>query len=534
MGIIACRFKLFYDKALRMSIINTKRIISLLLSGMIMLCLIGAGCTNNEEPLVSDPNTYYVAKDGNDDNRGTIESPLLSINEALKNAMPGYTILVRGGTYNEKINFPKSGTSGLYITLKAYPGEKPIIDGTGLSVTGKEALITIRNVKYINIEGFDICNYKSTKPGVIVNGITVNQGSGDITIRKNKIYNIEHNVSPEDGRNGHGIEVLGNTNIAIANILIEENEIYDCNTGYSENLTVNGYVDGFVIRKNKVYNGENIGIVVAGGYAANSAPALNYARNGVISGNEVYNIDGTSGPIPAYQQHNGAIGIYVDGARNIIVEKNKVYDCGRGIGIVSETDNFPTDNCIVRNNFVYNNSLAGIYLGGYVNYTTGGTNNCAVVNNTLYANNRNLGYSNEVEGEIRLTENCTNNIIKNNIVVARQNRGVFINKQTTSGSNNSVDYNLYYSPIFNKWVWNGVIYTNFNDWQSACNGDASSIKGSDPLFISTETPDIHILSMSPARNKGIVISSSANGETDIDGNARVLNNKIDIGADQVK
>lgn len=507
---------------------------SLIFSSLIVFCLIGVGCTNNEEPLISDPNTYYVATNGNDNNPGTIESPLQSIKVALNKALPGYTILVRNGIYNEKIIFPKSGTSGLYITLKAYPNEKPIIDGTGLSVNGRESLITIRNVKYINIEGFDICNYKSTKSGVIVNGITVNQGSGDITIKKNKIYNIEHNVAPENGRNGHGIEILGNTTVAIKNIIIEENEIHDCNTGYSENLTVNGYVDGFVIRKNIIYNGENIGIVAAGGYSANSISTLNYARNGVISDNEVYNMDGTTGPIPAYQQVNGAIGIYVDGAKNIIVERNRVHDNGRGIGIVSETDNFPTENCTVRNNFVYNNSLAGIYLGGYVGYTTGGTNNCFVVNNTLFYNNKKLGYSNEVEGEIRLTENCTNNIIKNNILFARQNRGVFINKQTNSGSNNSVDYNLYFSEIFYKWVWNGVIYTNFNDWQFACNGDASSLKGSNPQFLNSETPDIHILSTSPAVNKGVVISTLVNGETDIDGNSRILNNKINIGATQAK
>lgn len=533
MGIIGYLFKLIYHKEVIINQIKMKRVICLILSSLIIFCLIGVGCTKNREPLFSDPNTYYVATNGNDSNPGTIESPLRSIMAGLNKAMPGYKILVRSGIYNEKIIFPKSGKSGFNITLKAYPGENPIIDGTGLSVNGKEALITIRNVNYINIEGFEICNYKSTKPGVTVNGITVNQGSGDISIRKNKIHNIEHNVSPEDGRNGHGIEIFGNTSVAIKNIIVEENEIHDCNTGYSENLTVNGYVDGFVISKNKIYNGENIGIDAAGGYSANGVPEHNYARNGIISDNEVYNINGTSGPIPAYQQVNGAIGIYVDGGRSIIVERNKVYDSGRGIGIVSETDNYPTENCTVRNNFVYNNSLSGIYLGGYVRYTTGGTINCVVVNNTLYCNNKNLGYSNEIEGEIRLTENCTNNVIKNNILFARQNRGVFINKQTKSGSNNSVDYNLYYSPIINKWVWDGVIYTNFDDWQSACKGDASSIKGSDPQFINAETPDIHILSTSPARNKGIVISPLANGETDIDGNTRILNNKIDIGADQI-
>ena len=69
----------------------------------------------------------------------------------------------------------------------------------------------------------------------------------------------------------------------------------------------------------------------------------------------------------------------VASARNIIVERNKVHEADRGIGIVSENDAYPTENCIVRNNFVYNCWRTGIYLGGYLNYTTGGTNNCAVV-----------------------------------------------------------------------------------------------------------------------------------------------------------
>ncbi len=498
---------------------------------IVLLYVAGIGCTNNET-LPSLANTYYVASNGDDNNEGSIDSPFRSIAMALDKANPGYTILVREGVYNEKIVFPRSGEASSPITLKAYPGENSIIDGTGLSVSKKEALVTIRNVKHITFEGFDVCNYKSATPYVIVNGFTVDQGSENIIIRNNKIYNIEHNVSPENGRNGHGIEVIGNTNVALRNILIEGNEIHDCNTGYSENLTINGYVDGFIVRKNKVYNGENIGIVAAGGYAANSVPALNYARNGVISDNEVFNIDGTSGPIPAYSQHNGAIGIYVDGARDIIVERNKVYDSGRGIGIVSETNNFPTENCIVRNNFVYSNSLAGIYLGGYVDYTTGGTINCAVVNNTLYFNNKNLGYSNEIEGEIRLTENCVKNVIKNNIIFARQNRGVFINKQTMGGSDNSIDNNLYYSQILYKWVWNGTLYTNFTDWQSACDGDKSSVINKDPQFLDLDIPDIHISNTSPAKNKGAVISLSVNGETDIDGNPRVINNKIDIGANQ--
>jgi hypothetical protein len=36
--------------------------------------------------------------------------------------------------------------------------------------------------------------------------------------------------------------------------------------------------------------------------------------------------------------------------------------------------------------------------------------------------------------------------------------------------------------------------------------------------------------LSPAKNTGVVVSAGINGSTDIDGNTRILNNKISKGA----
>lgn len=504
-----------------------------LLFGIFITGILACKTSNGEpEPAPKTNQIYYVSDRGNDSGSGSSATPFQTINFALSKATPADTVIVRQGEYHEKVVFPKSGLAGKFITLKAYPNERPVIDGTGLTVNGKDALVTIKNVNYVVLEGFDIANFKSSTAWVDVNGIMVYEGASNITIRKNRIYSIQHNVAAADGRSGHGIEVRGNTNVAIKNVLIEENEIYDCKTGYSENLTINGYVDGFVVRKNKVYNGENIGIVVAGGYAANAVAEYNYARNGVVEENEVFALDGTTGPIPAYNEHNGAIGIYVDGARNITVDRNKVHDCGRGIGIVSETNNFPTRDCIVRNNFVYNNSLAGIYLGGYIGYTGGGTRNCHVLNNTTYFNSTNLGYSGEIEGEIRITADCHDNVIKNNIIYARPNRGVFVNKQTTDGNNNVLDYNLYYSTGTQRWNWDNIAYTNFVQWKSASKGDVASTVGIDPQLVSTTLPDLHIAGTSSAKNSGTVVSLTVHGEKDIDNQARIINNKISKGAQQ--
>lgn len=501
-----------------------------------LLALLAGACSKSsttEQVIAAKTHTYYVSVAGNDAANGAIGAPMRSINAALAKAIPGDSVIVRAGNYNEKVTFPKAGRLEKLITLKAYAGEKAVIDGTGLTVSGQEALVTISNASYVVLEGFEICNLKSSTPGASVNGITANAGSGNIIIRKNKIYNIEHNVDPSQGRSGHGIEIIGNTADVMKNILVEDNIIHDTKTGYSENLTINGYVDGFTIRGNTIYNTENIGIDAAGGYAANTNPTFNYARNGVISDNELYNIDMTRGPVGGTHGH-GAIAIYVDGARNITVERNRIHEADRGIGIVSENDAFPTSNCIVRNNFVFNCWRTGIYLGGYLGYTSGGTRNCFVVNNTLAFNNREVGAFGEIEGEIRLTEQCFDNVIKNNIVYARP-VDVFVHKYTNTGSGNVIDNNLFYTTGTPQWIWGSTkdnAITDFATWKTASGVDGSSVYGVDPLLISTTLPDLHISVNSPAKNSGVVISPDVHGTLDIDGKARIVNNQISKGAQQ--
>jgi len=322
-------------------------------------------------------NSYYVASTGDDSQAGDIDKPFRSIGKALGVVMPGDTVFVRGGTYSEKVVVTRTGAAGKYITLKAFAGETPVLDGTGLPVNGSEGLITVKGVKFIVVQGFTIRNFTSVNQANDPKGILVQDGSDFIEIRNNTVYNINYEHTPLDG-GCNAILIKGNTSDPVTNVLVDGNIIHDCKTGYGENLTVNGYVDGFTVSNNTIYNGQNIGIDAAGGYAANAVPAYNYARNGVISGNTLYNIESSRGQLGGH----GAIAIYVDGGRKVTVERNKIYVADRGIGVVSETTAFPTDSVIVRNNFVYNCWCAGIYLGGYLNYTTGGTNNSCIVNNT--------------------------------------------------------------------------------------------------------------------------------------------------------
>lgn len=467
---------------------------------------------------------YYVSASGSESNKGTIDAPFQTINNALSHTVPGDTVMVRGGIYSEKVVFPKSGIMDKYITLKAYHAEKPIIDGSAFSVNGREALVTIDKAKFIVVDGFEIRNFKTSTGDP--KAIMVEGGSDYITIKNNIIYGIDYTQLPLNG-GGNAILIIGNTTDPVTNITVSGNTIHDCKTGYGENLTINGYVDGFTITNNTIYNGQNIGIDAAGGYAANTDPALNYARNGVISGNTLYNIESKRGPLGGY----GAIGIYVDGGRNVIVEKNRISVTDRGIGAVSETNGFPTDHVTIRNNLIYNCWRAGIYMGGYLNYTGAGTTNSAIVNNTLYNNNQVLGAFGEIEGEISIREDCNNNVIKNNIIYAGAS-DMFVHKYTAKGSGNVIDYNLYYTTGATQWTWNGALYTDYNAWKAASSSDTNSTNGVNPLFINTSGTNLHLQSSSTAKNSGQVISDIVNGSTDFDGNTRIVNQQISKGAYQ--
>ena len=88
---------------------------------------------------VSSPATeYHVAKNGNDMNKGSAGKPFLTIQHAADLAQPGDVVTVHEGTYRERVNPPRGGTSDAQrIVYRAAPGEKVAIKGSE-AVTGWE------------------------------------------------------------------------------------------------------------------------------------------------------------------------------------------------------------------------------------------------------------------------------------------------------------------------------------------------------------------------------------------------------------
>ena len=76
---------------------------------------------------------YHVATTGLDINDGSVDTPFLTIQCAANVAQPGDTITVHEGTYRERVNPPRGGTSDTNrITYQAAPGEKVVITGAEL------------------------------------------------------------------------------------------------------------------------------------------------------------------------------------------------------------------------------------------------------------------------------------------------------------------------------------------------------------------------------------------------------------------
>lgn len=80
-------------------------------------------------------NIYYVSPDGKDTNKGTVSSPLRTIEEARQRARRTHgetTIYLRQGIYRRDtpLEFtPQDGGEGRALTLRSYPGEKAVLSG---------------------------------------------------------------------------------------------------------------------------------------------------------------------------------------------------------------------------------------------------------------------------------------------------------------------------------------------------------------------------------------------------------------------
>lgn len=445
--------------------------------------------------------TIVVAASGGD---------FTSIQDALDAAGPGDVVQVREKPtpYFEKVSFPTSGNAvDGPISLEAYPGEAPILDGTG--VPGAN-MVLIENRSWVRVVGFEIRNNFGVNDG---SGVRVIGAGSNIEITGNDIHDIR-------GNHAMGITVYGTESQPISDLVIDGNVIHDCEPATSEALTLNGNVTDFAVTNNVVRDVNSIGIDFIGGEEDIQPDPTKVARNGICRGNTV---------IRANADYEGGFagGIYVDGGRDIVIENNVVTESDLGIEIGAENAGIVTTDVIVRNNVVYRNEKVGIVFGGFA-ASVGRVRDSEFRNNTLYQNDT-LGRG---FGELWI-QFAEDNVVRNNVFYATDQN--LLVASYGGNVNNDLDHNLYFADdgaAAATFVWNDTPFTGFAAYLAGTGQDTSSAFA-DPALVAPGAGDFHLTALSPAINAGDPATTVAPGETDLDGAARLSGPRVDVGADEI-
>jgi len=269
---------------------------------------------------------YYVSLQGNDSNPGTFYLPWRTIGKAAHMVEPGDSIYIRGGVYQEAVEFSSSGTASAPIKILAYPGETPVLDGNNYTLPKDfgGSLLEISG-NYISVTGIEV-RYSSYL-GVLLAGVH------DTVTGINSHHNLHS-----------GMRIEGDFSI-IENSLIWSNDMQNYNGEHPEKdstaITASRRPNYATIRHNKVFSNWGIGLST---YEANGT---------IIEDNIVYDNYGPN--------------IYISDATNILFQRNFVYATGSmlggpqiGIQMGDETNNPPSSDITIINNIVYgtNRNLA--------------------------------------------------------------------------------------------------------------------------------------------------------------------------------
>lgn len=480
------------------------------------LCLVASCDSSSSIPDISRADgMYYVSPKGNDENLGSFESPWRTIQKAVNSVSPGSIINVMEGVYVEEVCVNISGTKERYITLQNYKDDEVVISGN----KSAKQLMLLLGVSYWKIKGLTFADcLGSYSVGLKISNKEM-EASHHIEVEANVFRNLyassEIDTYPPNVYAG-AITVAGYNGMnEIHDIVIKDNIIKDCRTGWTEAIGITGNVNGFQILDNVICNTGNIGINASGHWKISDNPLTDYPRNGLIAGNKISNCRSLV---------EGGAGIYLDGSSDIIVERNLSHNNVYGITIGCEVENNVAANNVIRNNICYQNDGFGI---GLMGWSAGNRviKNCQILNNTTFANG--IDESKRYLGEFAMI-NAKNISVMNNIFYS-QNSNSNIVYFYDNIDELEMDFNQYYSvsmPIFS---FKGNNYTDFSFFKIDTKLDSSS-ELSDPLFCDKEGKDFHLNQNSPCIDNGCLEYSIINGEVDFDNNVRVVGMRIDKGA----
>jgi hypothetical protein len=296
---------------------------------------------------------YFVATSGSDSNPGTEALPWKTISKAARSVAAGDTVNVRGGVYTEQVDINSSGTQENPIRFLAYPGETPVIEGSGVNLPTGDSLLHLAG-NWIMVSGFEVRNSKYV--GIELGGQ----------------HDVADNVFSHDSRET-GILARGDYS-TVQNSRIWRSALNNLNGaesggGWGSGLSaardnVNSITDYAVLRNNTSWENWGEGI-------------SSFEANGtIIEGNIAHD--------------NYSANIYISDTTNALCQGNFVYMTddpyinayGAHVGIMMGDEAYkpPSANITIINNIAYNNKRNFFWWQGDKG---GGLVNVLIANNTF-------------------------------------------------------------------------------------------------------------------------------------------------------
>lgn len=474
-------------------------------------------------PSISFSSTIYVPDDHS------------KIQDAINAAVDGDSIIVRPGTYVEKIDF-----IGKSIIVKSENGpDVTIIDGNHNGsvvrfVNGEDSAAVL--------EGFTIRNGNSRSSHEDGGGIYCSGASP--TIKDNT---ISGNRARDDGG---GIYCESSSMTISGNTIKLNNNVDGSGGGICVNISSSPKIaDNIIIGNSAKWHGGGISV------HSDSSPEI---TNNVIGGNSTYNGGGIDcyGASPTIRSNiiteNSAStyggGICIDSYSSPVIEDNTIAAntgsrYGGGISVNYHSSAEITDNVIVENE-----SGRG---GGIWSSDSATT----VINNMIYGNSVSLEDGGGIYHAGLTGATIVNNIITMNST-ARDGGGIFCLAGGMTITNNTLTRNsagnegggifcsMYNPFVRNTIVWDNtalsgpeihhnigadpfVSYSDVKDgWPGTGNIDA------DPLFVDPTNDDFHLTFNSPCKNTGDNTAVPPSLLRDFEGDRRIADGAVDIGADE--
>ncbi|UKS24125.1 cohesin domain-containing protein [Paenibacillus sp. HWE-109] len=475
--------------------------------------------------------TYYVDSiNGNDANNGTSEGSAWKTLDKVNfyTYQPGTTILLRSGSYwVGQLKPLGSGSAGSPIIINKYgTGNKPIIDGNGITNAG---VVHLYNQQYWEINNLEVMNDASTADTRF--GIYIqldNYGTANhIYVKDCYVHNVKgDNSNPHKGVGIFYFVTSADTSI-FNDILIENNTVKSVDRSGIILRNPNGtYSTGLVIRNNFVEDIGGDGIVAKTSKAplveyniakdtsarannANAAIWTWYTDDSIVQYNESYN----TVRLPNNLDANGFDSDFNN--NRSIFQYNYSHDNGGGFILVINPTGSYNNSTIVRYNISQNDEEKVINLLGDIT-------NTQFYNNTFYLDSSSTAKMIEVRNYFGVPKNTnfSNNIFYNS------GSGVFDLRKV---DNFSFDSNIFYGmapPVPTAETEITVVNAITSDPKLVNPGTGgSNINFNDPNRLS----GYKLQADSPAINAGVVIAN--NGGKDFWGSP-LYNGQPDIGASE--